>query len=237
MTCKEFQLQFEDYGCSGTGEVSEHVRECADCRRVFNEQEELRRHLQLVRQSAPLISESLDATVLSSYRNHKATITNRSEQRREGIVPLIWSRKTGVAAMALVLVIVVFVARRNGSQPNRNGKTVTVLPKVQTTPTPQITNAPVTVSSKHHTNNSYVVRAKSKPKTSPPSTVVASLPEGFRSLMYCDALSCPDTMEMIRVQLPPAFMDFTSASNSSGAVYADVLVGSDGIARGIRVVQ
>ena len=56
--------------------------------------------------------------------------------------------------------------------------------------------------------------------------------------MYCDELSCVDAMSVIRVQLPPFAAGFAPASmTNNDVVYADVLVGSDGIARSIRIVQ
>jgi hypothetical protein len=65
------------------------------------------------------------------------------------------------------------------------------------------------------------------------------MPEGFRSLMYCDALSCPGDMDMIRVQLPASAMarQVPGFIQTSGSVTADVLVGPDGIARGIRLEE
>ncbi|MGA7294303.1 MAG: hypothetical protein WBW53_12125 [Terriglobales bacterium] len=45
-------------------------------------------------------------------------------------------------------------------------------------------------------------------------------------------------MQLIRVQLPSSAAAFElAAASSDGAIYADVLVGSDGIARAIRVVR
>lgn len=56
--------------------------------------------------------------------------------------------------------------------------------------------------------------------------------------MYCDELSCGGVMELIRVQLPSSGIEPGSASAPAKApVIADVLVGPDGIARGIRIVQ
>jgi hypothetical protein len=54
--------------------------------------------------------------------------------------------------------------------------------------------------------------------------------------MYCDALSCPDAMDMIRVQLPASAMPkpLPGFVRTGGSVTADVLIGPDGIARGIR---
>jgi hypothetical protein len=60
----------------------------------------------------------------------------------------------------------------------------------------------------------------------------------FRSLMYCDELSCGGLLTVVRVEVPASDVALTPASNSaSDMVVADVLVGSDGIARGIRIVQ
>jgi hypothetical protein len=65
-----------------------------------------------------------------------------------------------------------------------------------------------------------------------------SFPTRFQSLMYCDQISCPGAMEVIRVQLPSPVMGLTPTSaRMGGAVSADILVGPDGIARGIRVVE
>jgi hypothetical protein len=55
--------------------------------------------------------------------------------------------------------------------------------------------------------------------------------------MYCDELSCGGAMDVIRVQLPASTAALAPALSSGGPVFADVLVGSDGIARGIRVVE
>jgi len=56
--------------------------------------------------------------------------------------------------------------------------------------------------------------------------------------MYCDQLSCAEAMEIIRVQLPTSMAGLTPGSTATGdAVFADVLVGPDGIARGIRIVE
>ena len=68
--------------------------------------------------------------------------------------------------------------------------------------------------------------------------LTGALPPDFRSLMYCDELSCSGPMEVIRMQLPASDLLFAPGSNSAnGTVLADVLVGPDGIARGIRIVQ
>jgi HAMP domain-containing protein len=66
----------------------------------------------------------------------------------------------------------------------------------------------------------------------------SSFSAGFQNLMYCDALSCSGAMEVIRMQLPVAAMNRDPAlQQRNGIVLADVLIGSDGIARAIRIVN
>ena len=55
--------------------------------------------------------------------------------------------------------------------------------------------------------------------------------------MYCDELSCDGGMEVVRVQLPSLAAGFMSVPTAGNRVVtADVLVGADGFARGIRIV-
>jgi hypothetical protein len=66
----------------------------------------------------------------------------------------------------------------------------------------------------------------------------SSVPIRFQSLMYCDPISCPGTMDVIRVQLPsPVFGMMQGSAQAPGFVSADVLVGPDGVARAIRFVE
>jgi hypothetical protein len=55
--------------------------------------------------------------------------------------------------------------------------------------------------------------------------------------MYCDQLSCSGALEVIRMNLPAASLGLASPSRTSNFVAADVLVGSDGVARAIRIVN
>jgi hypothetical protein len=68
-------------------------------------------------------------------------------------------------------------------------------------------------------------------QTEPPTS-------GFQSLMYCDPISCGGPMEMIRIQIPVSVVTRVPAPRpSNGFVQADVVVGSDGVARAIRIVH
>lgn len=56
--------------------------------------------------------------------------------------------------------------------------------------------------------------------------------------MYCDELSCGGAMDVVRVELQPSDVGLmATAQQDRNAIAADVLVGADGIARGIRIVR
>jgi hypothetical protein len=56
--------------------------------------------------------------------------------------------------------------------------------------------------------------------------------------MYCDELSCAGAMDVIRVEVPAEALRVPQRERSGNEpVEADVLVGPDGVARGIRLVQ
>ncbi|MGA9475944.1 MAG: hypothetical protein WBV36_25990 [Terriglobales bacterium] len=236
MTCHELRLYSEDplrmdatFACE-----AEHLAHCTECARFVEARHELGAGLRLVRESAPEPSAALKATVLGNYRRQ---ITGgpphaRLRTRRFAIV-------CGTAAATVVLAfaatLLLYSARR----------LETSNLKIESTQPPM---AQLGISER---------RANSVPRTnaaSSPKTRLRSIPqprqahhmattkspasEDFRSLMYCDALSCGGAMQLIRVQLSFSAAAFELAESSpDGAMYADILVGSDGIARGIRVVQ
>src|ERR1700751_6085893 len=88
MTCEELRLYFEDHlrdaeVPSDRGAVAEHTAICADCSLFVAEQSELGKNLRLVRESAPRLSESVDASVVRSYRRHMAQ--EREHSLRAGV--------------------------------------------------------------------------------------------------------------------------------------------------------
>jgi len=248
MTCEELRLYFEDHlrdaeVRSDREAVAEHTAICADCSRFVAQQRELGKNMRLVRESAPRLSESVDASVVRSYRRHMAQ--EREHSLRAGVhrfhaVPtLAW---TAIAAAALAGVSLwVFSARKSvtttePATPHR----ATAVPTAQVViPDPV---SPVMATKHSHAaplRTSALGSRKSLPARRPSLMAgrdLSSLPDGFRSLMYCDALSCAGEMDMIRVQLPFSAMPRQASGSIQPvrSVTADVLVGSDGIARGIR---
>src|ERR1700751_2930195 len=248
MTCEELRLYFEDHlrdaeAPSDRGAVTEQTAVFADWSLFVAEPSELGKNLCLVRESAPRLSESVDASVVRSYRRHMAQEWDHSlrvDMHRFHAGPaLAW---TAIAAAALVGVSFwVFSARKSvtTTEPATAHHATAV-------PTAQVV-IPDPVRPVETTKHSHAVRLRTfssgLPQGRPdgrPSLMAtrdaSSLPDGFRSLMYCDELSCSGEMDMIRVQLPFSAIPRQASGyiQPVRSVTADVLVGPDGIARGMR---
>ena len=241
MTCQKLHSYFADplrvdadlrANCA---EVAEHIVGCADCNRFVEAQRELGTSLRLARMSAPQLSASLDAAVLANYRRHIATlessVSSTPVRRRRSLSALGWS--TAVAAALLVTAIAFFSSRKTVT----TGAPLRTAQRADMPQPPESNHRGTVVAPRTRRTKPDVVLARRKPPAISPASAGSSLPAGFRSLMYCDELSCVGAMEMIRVQLPSSVAaGLTSASTpTNGVVFADVLVGPDGIARSIRI--
>jgi hypothetical protein len=76
-----------------------------------------------------------------------------------------------------------------------------------------------------------------------PAAAEVDQEQGFTPLVYGDPWSDVEAVQVIRVEMPRTalaalgYLRATPASDATTAVRADLLVGNDGIARGIRFVQ
>ena len=233
MTCQELRLYFEDplrHDPELRPEL-EHLAHCPDCARFVEQRRELGASLRLTREGAPRIPTSLDLAVLANYRRHFAEQRNPVKApRKRGFAVLQWT----VAAAALLLIAGVLL------WPGKKPVAIARPQLPQTEIASQTPAAAVEASSPlRRTVKKKTSRAVQRPLSPAPVEAASNqLPPGFRSLMYCDEFSCGDALEVIRVQLPPAAAALSPAAISGGGpVFADVLVGPDGIARGIRVVE
>ena len=244
MTCEELHLYFEEHWSvdmlgSEAGVIAEHIAACAACGRFAEDRRKFANGLRIVRDLAGATPESLDTAVLRNYRQHIAGRQSQSLpiQHRWLRPRLGWAWAT-IAAVFLVGVVWLFSTRKP--------VTVSTPPtRVQPAETPSVAESTVPTPAKPAvaaTKRPPVKASRRVPSpienTSAllPVRAARSLPDGFRSLMYCDALSCGEGMDMIRVQLPSAVMPRQASGfiQTSGSVTADVIVGPDGIARGIR---
>lgn len=231
MTCEEIRTHMEQGRktrefCSDSPFVA-HLRSCAECSQFVEERQSLGKNLQLVRESMSAVPEALDAAVLAAYRRFMAEREAMSRaQVRKAYFPLRL-RWGAVAALVLIASAIAFYStgkptRTMAAPPAPSSKAAAVMPQ-KAAAHPQIRPVRRTVSP--------------APRVPPSTRTVASIPDDFRSLMYCDPLSCDGVMDMIRVQLPSSLLARPASTfrQTSRPVNADVLIGADGIARGIRI--
>jgi len=237
MTCRELQACFEESVPAAFDswisrvEIAEHILNCASCGGFVEAQRELAKSLAFVREAVPRFPQPVDSAVLAHFRKRRASTSSAvtSPSLRSYLhMPVIW----GAALAMVVATSVVFFS-------SRKIVSTTIQPRAEvpvTTQTTERTVASAVPAARRKEPRPVLIPTAKKNGTVSPAFASGALPAGFHSLMYCDELSCAGTMEMIRVQLPPsAFASETAAANE--AVFADVLVGPDGIARGIRIVE
>lgn len=89
------------------------------------------------------------------------------------------------------------------------------------------------------TSNTPVVTTASAPKTASPSRKAAHpqavATNDFYPLVMCDSITCAGPTVAVRVQLQAS--PLAGRDGQSRSVMADLLVGEDGLVRGVRVLQ
>jgi hypothetical protein len=246
MTCRDIHVYLASDPCAATrnayesADFSEHLTACAECNRLIKEQKEVTQCLELVRGHVPALPASLDASVLARYRTYVA------ERSRPMVAPV--ESRIGILgalgwAAAVAFAVVVAYGSISLFIPGPSDRVQ------RTSPEPRPVVAPQPAASADRSMPAAREPVRRKPTSTPvlakrtrPATPGAqpdnTFPARFQSLMYCDQLSCSGALDVIRVQLPSPVLGISSVSRkASGLVSAEVLVGPDGIARGIRVVE
>ncbi len=245
MNCKELRAYLEkgsifDVLAARESEISEHLSDCRRCREFFEIRSETAASLRLLRETTPPIPASFNAKVLANYRRQVAA--SEAEPTRRHFRFTAWRLASAFVAVVLIggLAAMAYWATKKPS----------ILPIPQTgvahqsiapnSPPPAIHRQPAVArmlnTQKHETTSDRLISATVP--TPIADGLETSPAEGFRSLMYCDDLSCGGGMQMVRVELPARAAGLTQVSASpSGFVTADVLIGPDGFARGIRIVH
>ena len=243
MSCRKINVYFQDNPRAvgnlliDSTELSEHLVGCTECRRFVLEQRELVRSLQALRSTVPAISSSLDHAVLLNYQLYRA-----NQSRSLVSVPCTSGtsvrRLSGWATALAVACLVVSTGDIAREQEWRNrslGKQESV------SHAPEATHVGRRRAGAQRSGaNKRRTMAASAEKTAHLASVAKSarFPTAFQSLMFCDQLSCPGAMDVIRLELPsPVLGMIPPSARTRGVVSADVLVGPDGIVRGIRMVE
>ena len=240
MNCQELHNHFETnprLDADFPPAVVSHATSCASCSRFVDEQLALRKSLQSLRESVAEAPDTFDARVLADFRMRglDAKPTMLSLWRISSSSALRWGF---AVAVALVIAAILFTSTRRAPKANLQTPRSGAIPSVSSDATPLVTPK-VPGAPSMRPKRRVIPRPVSNQSAVASDHLDNRLPAGFRSLMYCDALTCSAPMQMIRVQIPSGLIARPTPSlvNTSGAVNADVLIGSDGIARGIRIVD
>jgi hypothetical protein len=148
-----------------------------------------------------------------------------------------FSLKWLVGVAAILIAVALTGALLHLVNPQRTSSTsssvMTVSPSVPQATTPQQASVPFSpVDKVHRKKHSF---------RKPQSGIIRNRQEvesagGFNSLLYCDSFTCGDPMQLVRVQLPaatlgPAYRPLAR----NGYLTAELIVGSDGITRALRI--
>jgi hypothetical protein len=238
MNCQELKSYFENGSLMSADPsvapgLTEHIADCPKCSRFIERQKELRARLAALRESASSPPSALDEIILANYRKQVAGLRTSAEAakvRKPGSrSSLRWT--FGLAAAMALVVILIWPRKQAG---------VAIQPAI---PVPAISSTRLDAAAPNiPQKQGGEKRRHGAPKRTQGAVSSASMsnpaPEGFRSLMYCDELSCGGAMDVVRIQLQPSDVGFIAAAQQNpNVVSADVLVGADGIARGIRIVR
>jgi len=235
MTCNEvrFHITTELSGSIGS-EASEHLESCEDCRLVWIAQQRLMHEFQSAKKAAPQVPEDVDYAVMRAFRQSFASREAASTVPKK--IPVF--RILAWASVAAAILVVLMLAMYRHAGASHDG--IAVLPKEISVPP-----APTQVASVTTPTTKAVKKARRPQRgggKSPVQTQAVAATEppasGFQNLMYCDALSCSGPMDLIRIQVPEStFQRGSQLGPRNGFVQADVVVGSDGVARAIRIIR
>lgn len=233
MTCEEVRSYISDKNHLENADAAEHMTNCVECRQFVEAEDTLASQLNLARENAPEIPAWLDAAVMQAYRR-EMDHERKSPIRKGSLIPrFAWA----VVVAAVVLAVVLFASHR---KPETIANRPVIDPQpVQTQQSPKpvadkVPDQPKPVVAKRH---SHLGRPHERQAATP--VLARETPaDGFQNLMYCDPLSCAGPMQVIRIQLPVSDLQrIPVARRNNGLVQADVVVGSDGVARAIRIVR
>jgi hypothetical protein len=244
MTCQQLRLYFEDplqRDAERRPEaelmvhehvVHEHLLHCADCASFVETQRKLGTSFRLILEAVPTVSASLDDSVLANYRRQIAEgpVPTNAVLRRHRVAVSCWS-----AAVAIMLASGILLF--NGRKVVITTVTQPRLPQSARASQPPVAAAVVAPIGKPRALHATAHRALRQTSVRSVTALANPVPAAFHSLMYCDELSCGGTLDVIRVALRSSVTALAASSSTNGVVLADVLVGPDGIARGIRIVE
>lgn len=197
--------------------LSEHARTCITCDSLVKRESELRRQLEELAQRTQALqpSPSVRKILLAELDSVRSTYRPRRER-------LLYYALAMAAVICLIVVLVV------GNHPPVPAPAVANAPaETPALPiTPQTNPAPSPLATRV---------AQHRESSHRPSSVSPPSPRNdFYPVVMCDSVTCAGPALTVRVQLPRSPL---STRSSNTPVTADLLVGEDGLVRGVRLLQ
>jgi len=263
MTCREFmdstqelnalellRLTAEDEG------LAAHSRECGACASWLETQQSLAAALQSLSASTAQreASPQVEQAILQAFRT-QGFAPKLVEMPKPTGAPL-WKLSRvfelgAYAAVAAALIVGVFLGywilhdRQESSHP-RQAQTIAAPeePESATQITAdhgqteerlaQVEEPRNQLVASHGKAPSVTTVVRVQPKNSPQTSTADN--GNYVALMLCDPLICSDEEQVIRMELPATSATALDGSNA-GTVLADIVIGEDGLIRGMRIVN
>lgn len=201
----------------------DHARGCEHCDRLI--EHELKLKLMFTELAEKNRAAEPNAQVKRNLLAELETMRPRK------VVRFGWVPRFAIAALAIACLVLAFVLVRHA----KDRSNVAHAPVPQPAP---VTKAPA-IEKAVPVEAPVVAFAKTKaPKVAArpkQATVPAETANDFYPTVMCDSITCAGPAVTVRVELPVS--PLSSRRNSSGPVMADLLVGEDGVIRGVRLLQ
>src|SRR5579872_6800357 len=228
-------------------EALAHASDCIGCTEYLEAERRLALKLGFLSQAlhgqdAP---EKLELALLAAFRE-RGLRSETSVPQHSG--PRFWAHQkfwgwgATAAALAAVIALAMGIQSRRSSQPRTSAAAIT---SSATAPETSPSSTAVATEENPRADRPAISSLRRNRAATPriravrsEGTTVADN-SGFVPLVYCDQLNCSTPGEIVRVEIPASSLPMMGLvnDNRTGPVRADVVVGEDGIARAIRLVD
>jgi hypothetical protein len=249
MNCSDFQNISHELargkveGCEKI-EALAHASDCVGCAEYLEAERRLALKLGFLSQAlhgheAP---ERLESALLTAFRERSEASVPQHSGPRFWAHQKFWAWGATAAALAAMIALAMGIQSRRSSQPRTSAAAITSSTTAQeSSATSKAVATPDDTSEARPAISSLRRNRTATPRIRAVRTEGTTIADnsGFVPLVYCDQLNCSTPGEIVRVEIPASSLPMMGLvnDNRTGPVRADVVVGEDGIARAIRLVD
>jgi hypothetical protein len=225
-------------------EALAHASDCVGCAEYLEAERRLALKLGFLSQAlhgheAP---ERLESALLTAFRERSEASVPQHSGPRFWAHQKFWAWGATAAALAAMIALAMGIQSRRSSQPRTSAAAITSSTTAQeSSATSKAVATPDDTSEARPAISSLRRNRTATPRIRAVRTEGTTIADnsGFVPLVYCDQLNCSTPGEIVRVEIPASSLPMMGLvnDNRTGPVRADVVVGEDGIARAIRLVD